>query len=232
MTETTADMATDTAGMHDVASSSELDPRIDSIIKDHMIAAMAFGLVPVPVFDMVAVIGVQLRMVHSLTRHHDVPFRKDLARSAILSLLGGVAPAALGTSATSLLKFIPGLGTIGGTVGVVLLAGATTYAVGRIFAEHLASGGTLLTLRTEDVAERFKTLFGAGKTYAANLRDAVLNRKPAADDPKNAAAPDDTGTGSPTGDATPKPPEQQADTSTGIAAGPSYRRAAKDPPAI
>ena len=137
----------------------KVDDRADAIIKEYVIATMTAGLVPVPVFDLVAITGIQIKMAHSLCRHYGVPFQKEVARSIVLSIISGALPVKFGAATASLLKLIPGLGTASGTVGVVVLSGALSYATGRVFAEHLASGGTLLTLRTADVTGRFRSAF-------------------------------------------------------------------------
>jgi uncharacterized protein (DUF697 family) len=51
---------------------------------------MGASLVPVPLFDLLALSGVQLKMLHSLTKLYEVPFSKNLGKSSIASLLGGV----------------------------------------------------------------------------------------------------------------------------------------------
>ena len=55
-----------------------------------------------------------------------------------------------GIGAASMLKFVPIIGTItAGFVMPVLSAGAT-YAIGKAFIQHFASGGTLLDFNAPD----------------------------------------------------------------------------------
>lgn len=142
---------------------------VDSIIKDHVIASMALGLVPVPIFDMVAVVGTQLRMTSKLADVYEVKFVDNLAKSVILSLVGGVIPAAATATLASALKFIPGMGSFVGGAGVSILSGALTYAVGKVMVQHFESGGTLLDFDPVRVRDRFKSELNAGKDAAKSM---------------------------------------------------------------
>lgn len=175
--ESTASPDNAAAGTTASAMTLPSQQEVDSTIKTFVVSAMALAMVPVPVFDLVVIIGLQVKMVHSLTRLYGVPFHKDLARSLIVSLVGGLVPFVLAGSATSMIKMIPGLGSIWGGVGLVILAGALTYATGRIFASHLASGGTLLTLDVAKVRDQFRREFKAGRTVAKDLQDDAAEAK-------------------------------------------------------
>ncbi len=145
----------------------------NSTIKNYVIASMALGLVPVPVFDIVAVVATQLKMIHSLTRLYGIRFSENVAKSLILSLIGGVLPVTLGAGFASVLKFVPGLGSFAGGASVSILSGALTYAVGRIFVQHFESGGTLLDFDPSKVRDRFRAEFRKGQTAAQDLEDEV-----------------------------------------------------------
>lgn len=160
---------------HDAAADAvEESPALNeanSTVKTYVIASMALGLVPVPVFDMVAVVGTQLKMIHALTRIYEVKFTENVAKSLILSLVGGVLPVTAAAGVGSLLKAIPGLGTLAGSASVSLLSGALTYAVGRVFVSHFESGGTLLDFDAAKVRERFRAEFQRGKTAAQEIKE-------------------------------------------------------------
>lgn len=145
-------------------------PDTNGLIKSHVIAAMGLGFVPVPILDMVSIVAVQINLVRKLGEAYGVPFKENAVRGTILALIGGVLPAGLGMSAASLLKFIPGLGSVSGAAGVVVLAGALTYAVGAVFDRHLASGGTLLDLDVANMRGLFRKKLEEGKTVAADLQ--------------------------------------------------------------
>jgi uncharacterized protein (DUF697 family) len=114
------------------------------------------GLIPVPVVDAVAVGGLQLQMLRRLSQIYDVPFSDNRGKALIASLAGAMIPATSGIGAASVLKAVPLVGTIvGGLVMPVLSAGAT-YAIGKAFIQHFASGGTLLDFNPPDYRDFVK----------------------------------------------------------------------------
>jgi uncharacterized protein (DUF697 family) len=155
------------------AAEKDVDLRIsqaDNIIKNHVIGVMGASLVPIPLFDLVALSGVQLKMLYSLAKLYDVPFSKDIGKSVIASLLGGVMPTSAAMTLASLAKAVPGLGTVTGMVSVSVLGGATTYAIGSVFMQHFESGGTLLDFDPKKMRAYFSDKLEEGKEVAAKLK--------------------------------------------------------------
>ena len=108
------------------------------------------GLIPVPLVDVVAVGGLQIQMVRRISQIYDVEFSESRGKALIASLAGSLIPATSGIGAASMLKAVPIIGTIaGGFVMPVLSAGAT-YAIGKAFIQHFATGGTLLDFNPPD----------------------------------------------------------------------------------
>ncbi len=140
----------------------------NNLVKNYIIASMGAALVPVPLFDMVALTGIQLKMLHSLAKLYNVKFTKNLGKSLIGSLLGGIVPT---STVASLSKAIPGVGTTAGVIGMSIIGGASTYAIGRVFIQHFESGGTFLDFNPEKVREYFKEQFEKGKHVASKLED-------------------------------------------------------------
>ncbi len=114
------------------------------------------GLIPVPIIDAVAVGGLQLQMLRRISQIYDVPFSENRGKALIAALAGAMIPATSGIGAASVLKSVPVVGTIiGGFVMPVLSAGAT-YAIGKAFIQHFASGGTLLDFNPPDYRDFVK----------------------------------------------------------------------------
>ncbi|ESQ13700.1 MAG: hypothetical protein N838_33335, partial [Thiohalocapsa sp. PB-PSB1] len=135
------------------------------------LGSMAIGLVPIPLVDLAALVGVQLKLLHGLAGLYDIDFKADLGRSAIASLIGGIVPTTTSPSlAASLSKLIPGFGQTIATGSLVLLNGATTYALGKVFIQHFAAGGTFLTFDPEVVRDFFEQQCQEGRTVAESLR--------------------------------------------------------------
>jgi uncharacterized protein (DUF697 family) len=111
------------------------------------------GLIPVPVVDVFAVGGLQIQMLRRISQIYDVEFSENRGKALIASIAGSMIPATSGIGAASVLKAVPIVGTIaGGFVMPVLSAGAT-YAIGKAFIQHFATGGTLLDFNPPDYRE-------------------------------------------------------------------------------
>lgn len=131
----------------------------DKIIKNHMYGAIAVGLVPVPAVDMVALTGVQLNMLRKLAKTYDIPFSRDKGKNIIAALAGGGIPVASAGPLMSLAKTIPVVGQTVGSLSMSAVAGATTYAVGKVFLQHFASGGTFLDFDPDKVRDYYSEKF-------------------------------------------------------------------------
>jgi len=148
----------------------------NEIIKKYMIGSMGAGFIPFPIVDLVALSGIQLKMLHSLTEVYEIPFSKNIGKSIIGSLVGGALPIyAAGGVAASLAKLIPISGTAVGMMTMSSFGGASTYAIGEVFVQHFESGGTLLDFDVEKMKEYFTDAFKQGKeeTKQANKDDST-----------------------------------------------------------
>jgi uncharacterized protein (DUF697 family) len=142
--------------------------RCDVTITKHVGAAMGFGFLPLPMIDFVAITGVQMDLVYRLSRIYDVEFSTQAVRALIGSLLGASVP--LQPALISGLKLMPGIGTAAAFVAQPALAGASTYAIGRVFVEHFESGGTLLTFDAGKMKAHFEHRMNEGKSVVTNMR--------------------------------------------------------------
>ncbi len=143
----------------------------NGIVKNHIIASMTLGLVPVPFFDLAALSVTQMNMLGSLGRFYGVPSDETNLRSLLTSLAGGAIPVLSVVGLSSFAKIIPGIGTLAGSASVSVLAGAVTYAVGQVFIMHFEKGGTLEDFDPKQAQAFFKREIATGKTFVANLRD-------------------------------------------------------------
>jgi len=141
-----------------------------NLVKNHVIGAMAIGTLPLPLIDIVALTVVQLRMIARLSKLYNIPFSQNIGKSVIASLLGGIIPGAAQRWSWSLLKFIPLLGVAVGAIVSTTTAGATTYAVGRVFIRRFEQGKSFLTLRGEDIRQDVRSFMQKGKDVASELR--------------------------------------------------------------
>lgn len=123
------------------------------------------GLIPIPLVDVAAVTGLQVKMIYDLAKLYEIPFSHDRAKSIVSALIGGIAPPVLSATTLNLLgpalKMIPGVGTVLGVIATPVFSSATTSAVGRVFVQHFESGGTFLDLDPDKVREHFRKEFEA-----------------------------------------------------------------------
>ena len=144
---------------------------VDRILRHHVWGAVGVGLVPVPLVDLVALTGVQLNMLRKFAKAYNVPFVKDAAKNILSSLVGSAVPVAVAPGlAASIAKVIPVFGQTVGVVTMPIIAGAATYAVGKVFIQHFASGGTFLTFDPDKVKDYYAEMFKEGEKVAADMK--------------------------------------------------------------
>ena len=138
------------------------------VVKNHMWWSMGAGLIPVPVLDLAAVSGAQLKMLAEITKIYDVPFVENRGKAIIGSLLSFVLSHSLACGAVgSLVKAIPVVGALAGAPAMVAFSGASAWALGNVFIRHFESGGTLLDFDAEKAKEYYKAQFEEGQRVAA-----------------------------------------------------------------
>ena len=143
----------------------------DDIIKKHIQFSMVAGAIPVPLVDIAAVTAVQVDMLKQLAQEYKVDYSHEKGKSLVSSIMGAIIGSKLGKTGASLVKTIPGLGTILGIGSQVLLSGASTYAIGKIFQNHFGSQGTLLDFSVEGTKKNFKELLDKGKNYVKKINN-------------------------------------------------------------
>lgn len=139
--------------------------RADKVIKDSVVWSMGAGLIPLPLADMVAVTAVQIDMLKQIASLYQVDFAENRLKSWLAALSGSAIPK-LGAG---LIKFIPGLGSVVGGVSMAALSGASTYAIGQVFAQHFESGGTLLDFDVEKFKGFYQRQFEVGRAFVENM---------------------------------------------------------------
>jgi len=138
------------------ASPEQRDEMAAKLIDRFAVWSGVAGLIPVPVADAVAVGGLQIQMLRRLSQIYDVPFSENRGKALIASLAGSMIPATSGIGAASALKFVPVLGILASAFVMPVLSAGATYAIGKAFVQHFASGGTLLDFNPPDYREFIK----------------------------------------------------------------------------
>lgn len=145
----------------------ERSKHADTIIQNHVIWSMGAGLVPILMADILAVSALQIDMIRQLCRVYDVNFSETQGKAIVTSLTSSTLARA---GARSLVKLIPGIGSLIGGVTVSAFAGASTYALGEVFKRHFESGGTILDFDMSRLKNLYKEKFEKGKKVAEELR--------------------------------------------------------------
>lgn len=141
-------------------------PQANEIIKNHVGFSMGAALVPFPGADLLAVSAVQLNMLRQLAKLYNVSFFDTLGKN-VVSAIAGAGTARLGAS---LVKAIPGVGTVIGELSMPALSGASTYALGQVVAHHFQKGGTLEDLDFKTARQEYTEEMDQGKQVAEDLR--------------------------------------------------------------
>ena len=144
------------------------------LVTKSMYVSMAAGLVPVPLFDFVAVTGVQIEMLRRLSHLYGVTFFEGKVKNILAALVGGSFASSFAPLFASLTKMIPVVGSAVGALTLPIVAGASTYAVGKVFIQHFESGGTFLTFDPKAVREYYAAQFKEGQIVAAESEKASV----------------------------------------------------------
>jgi len=148
---------------------------VENLLLRHVMMAAGAGLLPVPLLDIAAVTGINLKMLRDLSALYKVEFRGELARSAVASLLTSVGGEMLVMGpVSSLLKAIPGVGSVVGGLAGPGVMGGLTYATGRVFQHHFESGGTFLDFDASRFTSIFKREAAEGAKRASEAQETTV----------------------------------------------------------
>lgn len=155
---TATDPSVDEATSAEVSTKDKVAESQD-IIQKYVKWSFGVGLIPAPFIDLVALTGIQMKMLADISEVYGFKFSDNKYKSAVSSLIGGAIPQSIGkVGASSFLKSIPVIGTAISVTTMPLISAGATYAVGSVFIRHFESGGTLLDLDVEAMKTEVKTV--------------------------------------------------------------------------
>ncbi len=144
--------------------------RANSVVNTYSLYSMGAGLIPVPMLDMAAVSGFQLKMLSDLADVYQIPFSQNAAKSIIAALTGGLSAGYLAQRyAASFMKSVPFIGFLG-SVSMPLYSGAFTWAIGKVFIKQFESGGNFLTFDVNNAKTYFSDMYKQGKAAVSSLK--------------------------------------------------------------
>lgn len=149
----------------------KIDKKADEIINSHILYSMTAAAIPIPLADIIAVTAIQLDMIKQLANHYSVGYDENKGKSIITSLTG----ATLARVGASVVKSIPGVGTLAGIGFQMIFSGASTYALGYIFSAHFTEKGTFDNLNIDKIKDTYNSLYEKGKKLAEKLKKKFKN---------------------------------------------------------
>jgi uncharacterized protein (DUF697 family) len=151
--------------------------KAENLIKNHVMAAGAMSVVPLPLLDIAAITVVQLRMIQKLAAMYSKSFSERPVRNTIAGLAGGVLGHSAGViTALSLAKAIPGIGWALGMVTLPVVVGASSYAIGRVYLRHFEEGGSIYDISVDNAKSYYNEQLEKGKQIAEAAKAGVRKR--------------------------------------------------------
>ncbi len=150
---------------------SQAKVQAEGIVQKHVVWSMGMGAIPIPFLDTIAVSAMQYEMLKQVSNLYGFEISENMGKSLISMLAGGTL-VRMGASAA---KTIPIIGSFLGGGAMVVLSGASTYAIGSVFIQHFESGGDLFDIDTEKFKTFYKEKFEQGKEYAAEMKEKAKN---------------------------------------------------------
>ena len=138
----------------------------NDIIKTYVLWSMGGGLIPIPLADLAAVTVLQLNMLERLATLYGVDYSRQRGKTFVAALTGSSA-AKIGSS---LLKIIPGIGSVAGGVAMSITSGASTYAVGQVAINHFEVAESLDDIDVGEARQAYEEAFEEGKEVAAKMK--------------------------------------------------------------
>jgi uncharacterized protein (DUF697 family) len=139
----------------------------DKVVRKHVLYALGAGLVPIPLIDIAAVTAVQIDMLRQIATVYGANYDASKGK-AFASALAGSTFARIGAS---VVKALPGIGTVVGGVSMSVLSGASTYAVGTVAIGVFESGGDLIDANLDSAKKAYIQQFEEGKQFVSRLRE-------------------------------------------------------------
>lgn len=150
---------------------TEKEQQANKTVKNYMWWSVGASLIPVPYLDLVAVSGVQLKMLADISKVYGVEFHEERGKAIVAALLGSIVPSALSFGPmASVLKAVPLVGPLVGLPSLAAFCAGSTYALGKVFIQHFECGGTLLTFDPAKVKEYFQRAYAGARSAVADMR--------------------------------------------------------------
>ena len=119
------------------------------IVHRYVAMSAIVGSLPFPGFDSLMLGGVHLALIKELTEHYGFKFQDKIARNVIIAIGLSVIPAATGSVITRrALMVVPFFAR---TIAMGGLSAAVSFGIGTLLTKHYAAGGTLESVKVDDL---------------------------------------------------------------------------------
>lgn len=146
--------------------------RATKVVQRYTYWSIGVGVIPFPVVDLVAITGVQIKMIKDVADIYGVKFSENRVKSIVGSLLTTIGGVTLAQAlAGSIFKLIPGVGSLASLITMPVIAGAFTLAIGRVFVMHFEAGGTLLDFDPDKMRAYFKAEFERAREVVVRMKE-------------------------------------------------------------
>ncbi|HFC00728.1 MAG TPA: DUF697 domain-containing protein [Phaeodactylibacter sp.] len=167
--------------------------KAESIIRNHVMFATGAGAIPIPLLDFAGVTAVQVDMLKGLTNLYGKNHDENVGKAFIASL----STTSLARMGASMIKAIPGVGTVLGGFSMSIMSGASTYALGNVIMHFMERGIGLEDIDEELAKKIYEEELEKGKKVAEELRNQNGNQNQNRNQNQNTSASEN---------ATPPPP--------------------------
>lgn len=151
----------------------ERSERADRIIHSHTLWSMGAGMIPVPMFDLLAVSAIQVDMLKQLAEAYGADFTENMGKTFVTALTGGT----FARVGASFIKAVPGVGTLVGGASMSVLSGASTYAIGQVAKRHYETDGSLVDIDLNSARKRYDDALERGKRVVGDLKNREAESK-------------------------------------------------------
>ncbi len=111
------------------------------VVNNYVVLSGGVGLIPVPLFDQVAIAGLLAKMLNDLCKIYHVKLSDHAVKAIVVSVLGGAHSNWITYPVTqNLVKLAPGLSLVGSFITRPIISGMIAYSIGRLFIHHFESG--------------------------------------------------------------------------------------------
>lgn len=113
---------------------SSLEKKAMIVVNSAVGTAASVGLLPIPFADSISLIGVQVGMMLGINAVFKIDFKRDTLKSLVIGAIGVSGAGTIGRAVfSSLIKIIPGVGSITGAMLASVIGGTLTLSLGKAY---------------------------------------------------------------------------------------------------